>query len=121
MSGRKGMEGFFDDVVRLCSHNGHIFGIPAQFMLSDSFLSYDAGLLEELNLSLPDADWTLDDFYALHSAVYYANFEEVWDAADDERRAEMLREAEENRKEYMTNDLVNMDEKTAENFALYLD
>ena len=54
-----------------------------------------------------------------HSAVYYSNFEEVWDNADEERRAKLLKEVEENRAEYMTNDLVNMDEKTAHNFALY--
>lgn len=270
------IDSLFDDVVRLCSHGEHIFGIPAQFYLSNTCLSYDAELLEELNLTLPDADWTLEDFYELakkvrsdgvyisgslplslwdymwqyfdpygtgtlnddgtalreyltitkklqqedliypglsremreeikngtlrvllqngdssyiwnksdvilpptffgdriytqnnpflmmnahsqnknaaatviaeylnpenriltatydgyiykdmsvyvHPAVYYANYEEVWDSADEERRAEILLETEERRAQYMTNDLVNMDEKTAENFALYLD
>ena len=39
----------------------------------------------------------------------------------EERKAEMLREIEERRAEYTTNDLLNMDEKTAHNFELYLD
>ena len=56
-----------------------------------------------------------------HSMVYYANHEESWDSADEERRAEILQEMEERRVKYTTNDLVNMDEKTAHNFGLYLD
>ena len=269
------MDGLFEDVVRLCSHDGHIFGIPSSFYITNTMLSYDAELLEELGVTLPDADWTLADFYNLakevrseglylsfnlplslwdymhqyfdpygsgtlnddgtvlreyltiekkmydedlvypgiwrdaheeiekgelrflldntttgfiwnrwdvilppsfngeriytvnnpylimnpksqnknaaatviaeylnpenrmqtqanwgeyiykdmsvyeHSAVYYVNFEEVWDNADEENRARLLKEVEENRAEYMTNDLVNMDEKTAHNFGLY--
>ncbi len=269
------MDGLFEDVVRLCSHDGHIFGVPKSFYIMNTMLSYDAELLEELGVTLPDADWTLADFYELakevrsdniyltgymplslwdymhqffdpygsgtlnddgtalreyltiykklydedliyhgtlteereaiakgelrlllnngptdyiwkrsdvilppsfvgeriytvnnpylimnpksknknaaatviaeylnpknrilsqanwggyiykdmsvyeHSAVYYSNFEEVWDNADEEKRARLLKEVEENRAEYMTNDLVNMDEKTAHNFELY--
>ena len=269
------MDGLLDDVVRLCSHDGHIFGVPKSFYIMNTMLSYDAELLAELGVTLPDAGWTLADFYELakevrsgnvylsgslplslwdymhqyfdpygsgtlnddgtalreyltlykklsdedliysgtyseerelvasgelrillgnassdfvwkrtdvilppsfngeriytvnnpylimnpksqnknaaatviaeylnpenrmlslanwggyiykdmsvytHSMVYYANHEESWDNADEERRAEMLQEIEERRAEYMTNDLVNMDEKTAHNFGLY--
>ncbi len=271
------MDALFDDVVRLCTYDGHIFGIPKSFSISNTFLSYDAALFEELGVTLPDTDWTLEDFYKLakevrsdgiylafspplslwdymhqyfdpygsgtlnddgpvlreyltiykklcdedliypgtakemreevangelrillgnatsgyiwdrqdvllppsfngeriytvnrpylimnpnsknknaaatviaeylnpenrmmtdsnrggyiykdmsvytHSIVYYANHEESWDNADEERREEMLQEIEERRAEYTTNDLVNMDEKTAHNFELYLD
>lgn len=271
------MDGLLDDVVRLCSHDGHIFGVPKSFYIMNTMLSYDAELLAELGVTLPDAGWTLADFYELakevrsgniylsgslplslwdymhqyfdpygsgtlnddgttlreyltlykklsdedliysgtyseqrelvasgelrillgnassdfvwkrtdvilppsfngeriymvnnpylimnpksqnknaaatviaeyldpenrmlsmsnwggyiykdmsvytHSMVYYANHEESWDNADEERRAEMLQEIEERRAEYTTNDLVNMDEKTAHNFGLYLE
>lgn len=271
------MDGLLDDVVRLCSHDGHIFGIPSSFYISNTMVSYDAELMDELGVTLPDDDWTFADFYELakevrsgnvylsgslplslwdymhqyfdpygsgtlnddgtalreyltlykklsdedliysgtyseqrelvasgelrillgnassdfvwkrtdvilppsfngeriytvnnpylimnpksqnknaaatviaeyldpenrmlsmanwggyiykdmsvytHSGVYYGNHEEVWDSADEERKAEMLREIEERRAEYTTNDLVNMDEKTAHNFELYLE
>ncbi|MBR4959882.1 MAG: extracellular solute-binding protein, partial [Clostridia bacterium] len=271
------MDGLLDDVVRLCSHDGHIFGVPKSFYIMNTMLSYDAELLDELGVTLPDDDWTFADFYELakevrsgnvylsgslplslwdymhqyfdpygsgtlnddgtalreyltlykklsdedliysgtyseerelvasgelrillgnassdfvwkrtdvilppsfngeriytvnnpylimnpksqnknaaatviaeyldpenrmlsmsnwggyiykdmsvytHSMVYYANHEESWDNADEERRAEMLQEIEERRAEYTTNDLVNMDEKTAHNFGLYLE
>ncbi len=270
------MDGLFDDVVRLCSHGEHIFGIPASFHVNTQFMSYDADFLKELGLSLPDAGWSLFDYYELakkvrsdgvyisgffplslwdymwqyfdpygsgtlnddgkalreyltiykrmqqedliypglasemrkaieqgelrvlfgtragdfvwdksnvlfyptftgeriytanvpylmmnpqsknknaaatvlaeylnpenrilcavydsyiyedmsvyyHPMVYTSNFEEYWDSSDEENRAVLLERIEKDYKTYMTNNLVNMDEKTAENFALYLD
>ena len=52
-----------------------------------------------------------------------SNWEETWDNADEERRAEMLEDQKALIAEFgtYTNDLVNMDEKTAHNFELYLD
>ena len=267
--------GLFEDVVRLCRHDGHIFGIPFCFFISNTILSYDAELASELGVTLPDPDWTLADFYNLakevrsdgvylsfnlplslwdymhqyfdpygsgtlnddgtalkeyltiykkmydedllypgiwrdaseavkkgeirflfdnaesefiwnhkdvilppsfigeriytvnnpylimnpnsqnknaaaaviaayldpenrmltkanwgsyiykdmsvyeHSAVRPSNFEETWDNANEERRAKILADIEDSRREFMTNDLVNMDEKTAHNFELY--
>ena len=63
------MDGLFNDVVRLCSHDGHIFGVPKSFYIMNTMLSYDAELLAELGVTLPDAGWTLADFYELAKEV----------------------------------------------------
>ncbi|MBR4000112.1 MAG: extracellular solute-binding protein, partial [Clostridia bacterium] len=67
------MDGLFDDVVRLCSYDGHIFGVPKSFYIMNTMLSYDAELLDELGVTLPDDDWTFADFYELAKEVRSGN------------------------------------------------
>ncbi|MBR4960898.1 MAG: hypothetical protein IKY52_08385 [Clostridia bacterium] len=58
-----------DEVREICTYDGKIFGVPAQISVGRSVMGYDAELLAKLGLSLPDENWTLDDFYALAKQV----------------------------------------------------
>lgn len=58
-------DGMFDDIRRVCTYNGSIFGVPAQLPLYNAVWSCDADMLERLDLALPDAEWGVDEFYAL--------------------------------------------------------
>ena len=58
-------EGLLDEIVRISSVDGHIFGVPRWISTGNCFMGYDAALAEELGISMPDADWTLQEFYNL--------------------------------------------------------
>ena len=55
----------FDDIVRICSINGHLFGLPYSMQLANCTLPWNSALADELGIEKPEPDWTLDDFLAL--------------------------------------------------------
>ncbi len=58
-------DGMLDDIRRLCSHNEKVFGAPFIVSTINIVKGYNAELLERLDIALPLADWTLDDYYNL--------------------------------------------------------
>ncbi len=55
----------YDEIREICTFDGKIYGVLLDLQVQNSLWGYNAELLEELDLSLPDPDWTLDDYYDL--------------------------------------------------------
>ena len=55
----------FDDIVRICSSGGHLFGLPYSMQLANCTLPWNGELAEKLGIEKPEAGWTLDDFLTL--------------------------------------------------------
>ena len=59
----------FDDIVRICSVNGHIFGLPYRMQLWNCFLPWNESVAEACGVEKPKPGWTLDDYTALAKKV----------------------------------------------------
>ncbi|MBE6725786.1 MAG: carbohydrate ABC transporter substrate-binding protein [Ruminococcaceae bacterium] len=59
----------FDDIVRICSVNGHIFGLPYYMQLGNCFLPWNESAAEACGVKKPEPGWTLDDYTALAKEV----------------------------------------------------
>ncbi len=69
---------FFDDIVRICSVNGHIFGLPYFMQLGNCFLPWNESVARACGVKKPEPGWTLDDYTALAKELrekgYYAGW-----------------------------------------------
>ena len=55
----------FDDIVRICSADGHLFGLPYSMQLANCTLPWNGELAAKLGIEKPEPGWTLDDFLDL--------------------------------------------------------
>ena len=66
----------FDDIVRICSADGHIFGLPFSMQLSNCFLPWNESVASACGVEKPKPGWTLEDYTELAKKVrergYYA-------------------------------------------------
>ena len=59
----------FDDIVRICSVNGHIFGLPYYMQLGNCFLPWNESVARSCGVEKPKPGWTLDDYTELAKKV----------------------------------------------------
>lgn len=55
----------YDEIREICTFDGNIYGVLLNLQVQNSLWGYNAELLEELDMALPDPSWTLDDYYEM--------------------------------------------------------
>ncbi len=59
----------YDEIRDICTFNGNIYGVLVNLQVQNSLWGYNAELLDELEMSLPDASWTLEDYYKMAADI----------------------------------------------------
>ena len=55
----------YDEIRDICTFENQIYGVLLNLQVQNSLWSYNAELLKELGMTLPDSSWTLEDYYEL--------------------------------------------------------
>ncbi len=55
----------YDEIREICTFEEQIYGVLLDLQVQNSLWGYNAELLEELGMTLPDSSWTLDDYYEM--------------------------------------------------------
>ena len=55
----------YDEIRDICTFNGNVFGVLTDLQVQNSFWGYNAELLDELGMTLPEPDWTLEDYFEM--------------------------------------------------------